>query len=89
VEASNLFERTGNVLKLVGDQYLARLYNLLATRFHLREWERSIRGKLEVIERVYQVLSDQVEAFRGEVLEILVIILILIEILLAIFMRHS
>jgi hypothetical protein len=88
VEASNLFERTGNVLKLVGDQYLARLYNLLATRFHLREWERSIRGKLEVIEGVYQVLSDQVQTFRGEFLEILVVILILIEILLAIFMRH-
>ena len=88
VEANGLFERTANVLKLVGDQYLARLYRLLATRFHLRDWERSIQRKLEVIEGVYRVLSDQGEAFRTEFLEIVVVILILIEILLAIFMRH-
>ena len=45
VEANGLFERTGNVLKLVGDQYLARVYRLLATRFHLPEWEKGIRRK--------------------------------------------
>ena len=88
VEASALFERTVNVLKLVGDQYLARLYRQLATRFHLREWERSIQRKLEVIEGVYQVLSDQGETFRAEFLEVVVVILILIEIILAVFMRH-
>jgi multiple sugar transport system permease protein len=35
VEANGLFERTVNVLKLVGDQYLSRLYRLLAARLHL------------------------------------------------------
>jgi hypothetical protein len=69
VEASTLFERTANVLKMVGDQYLARLYRLVATRFHLREWERSIERKLEVIEGI-------------------VVILILIEILIAVFLHH-
>jgi hypothetical protein len=88
VEASALFERTLNVLKLVGDQYLARLYRLLATRFHLREWERSISRKLEVIEGVYQVLSDQGVAFRTELLEIIVVVLIVIEVLLAVFQHH-
>src|ERR1043166_1389610 len=32
VEANGLFERTGNVLKLVGDPYLARIYRLVAKR---------------------------------------------------------
>src|SRR5262249_61390396 len=53
VEANELFERTGNVFKLVGDQYLARVYSLLARRFHLDEWERSIERKLHVLEGVY------------------------------------
>ncbi|HZP26412.1 MAG TPA: hypothetical protein VFB90_05120 [Dehalococcoidia bacterium] len=87
VEATGLFERTGNVLKLVGDQYLARVYRLLATRFHLREWERSIQRKLEVIEGVYQVVSDQTAAFRMEFLEIIVVVLIFLEIVLAL-VRH-
>jgi hypothetical protein len=88
VEASTLFERTVNVLKMVGDQYLARLYRLLATRFHLREWERSIQRKLDVIEGVYKVLADQGAEFRTEVLEIIVVVLIVVEILLAVFMHH-
>jgi hypothetical protein len=87
VEANDLFERTGNVLKLVGDQYLARVYDLLAARFHLAEWEESIRRKLEVAEGVYQVVSDQAAAYRTEALEIIIIILIAVEIVMGL-MRH-
>jgi hypothetical protein len=87
VEANGLFERTENVLKLVGDQYLARVYRLLAGRFHLEAWERSIQRKLEVAEGVYQVISDQTDTLRGEFLEIIVVFLILVEVLLALW-RH-
>jgi hypothetical protein len=85
VEANGLFERTGNALKLVGDQYLARVYRLLATRFHLPVWEQDIQRKLDVIEGIYQVISTQSSHFRSEFLEIVVVLLILIEVLLAVF----
>jgi hypothetical protein len=83
VEASGLFERTGNVLKLVGDQYLARVYRLVDGRFHLEEWEQSIQRKLEVAEGIYQVVSDQAASHRTEFLEVIVILLILLEVVLA------
>jgi hypothetical protein len=88
VEANALFERTGNSLKLLGDQYLARIYRLVATRFHLREWERNIQRKLEVAEGVYQVVSDQAVTSRMEFLEVVVIVLIAVEIVLSLI-RHS
>jgi hypothetical protein len=84
VDANGLFERTGNVLKLVGDQYLARVYRLLAARFHLEAWERSIQRSLEVAEGVYRVVADQAAAYRTEVLEVVVIVLIVVEVVLAI-----
>src|SRR5205085_2366471 len=84
VEANDLFERTGNVLKLVGDQYLARIYRLLATRFHLNEWERNIQRKLDVIQDVYAVISDQADSYRTQFLEFTVVLLIIIEVLIAI-----
>jgi hypothetical protein len=87
VEANDLFERTGNVLKLVGDQYLARVYGLLAARLHLREWESSIQRKLDVAEGIYGVVSDQANAHRTEFLELVVIFLIVLEIVLAVFHR--
>jgi hypothetical protein len=87
VEANSLFERTGNVLKLVGDQYLARIYRLLVARFHLEQWEQSIRGKLDAAQGVYQVVSDQSDTRRAEFLEVTVVFLILFEVLLALFKR--
>src|SRR5206468_5396737 len=59
VEANGLFERAGNALKLVGDPYLARVYRLLAARFHLETWEQSIDRSLRVAEDVYRVVADQ------------------------------
>jgi len=85
VEAADLFERTGNILKLVGSQYLARTYRLLAERFSLHTWERGIQRKLEILEGVYQVLADQAASFRTEFLEIIVIVLIALEIVLPFF----
>jgi hypothetical protein len=87
VEAADLFARTSNVLKLVGDQYLARVYRLLAERFHLTAWEASIRGNLDALEGSYKILSDQAATYRAELLEVLVIVLIAVEIGIAIF-RH-
>jgi hypothetical protein len=83
VEANGLFERTGNVLKLVGDPYIARVYRLVAQRFHLETWIENIQRKLEVAEGVYQVVADQAGSFRTEFLELIVVLLILIEIILA------
>jgi hypothetical protein len=87
VEANGLFERAGNALKLVGDQYLARVYRLMATRFHLETWEHNIQRKLEVAEGAYQVVSDQASGMRMEFLELVVVLLILLEVVLA-FLRH-
>ena len=87
IDAINLFERAGNALKFVGDQYLARVYQLIAARFHLSQWEQNIRSSLDVVEGAYQVVSDQSSAFRIELLEIIVIVLIAIEIVMA-FVRH-
>jgi hypothetical protein len=83
VEANDLFERTGNVLKLVGDPYLARVYRLAAQRFHLEAWEKSIQRKLDVTEGVYQVVADQASSYRMEVLELIIVLLILFEIVWA------
>lgn len=87
VEATSLFERTGNVLKLVGDTYLARVYRLLAARFHLETWEQNIQRKLDVAQGIYEVVADQATHLRSELLELIIVLLIVLEIFLA-FIRH-
>ena len=80
VDSAILFERVTNALKLVGDQYLARVYRLASQRFHLERWDASILRKLETLNSIYGKMSDQAATRRMEVLEWIIIILIAVSI---------
>lgn len=82
VDTALLYEAVENALKLLGDQYLARLYTSASNRFHLQEWHSSIRRKLDTLDSIYQKLSDQAAQRRSEVLEMIIIGLILVEIVM-------
>ncbi|MGE0826254.1 MAG: hypothetical protein AB7G75_19600 [Candidatus Binatia bacterium] len=84
-DSAILFEGVNNALKLLGDQYLARVYRLASQRFHLSEWDGSILRKLETLESIYQKMSDDAANQRIEILEWIIIILIAVEIVLSFF----
>jgi hypothetical protein len=76
VDNATLFEGVNNTLKLVGDQYLARVYRMVNRRFHLDEWDSSILRKLQTLESIYEKVSDQASNRRMEILEWVIIFLI-------------
>lgn len=85
MDSAILYEGINNAIKLVGDQYLARVYRQAATKLHLPERDASIERKLHTLDSIYAKLQDRQAALRMEVLEWIVIILILISILLPFF----
>ena len=76
IDNALLFEGVNNTLKLLGDQYLARVYRLVNRRFHLDEWDTSILRKLQTLESIYEKISDQATNRRMEILEWVIILLI-------------
>ena len=82
VDSAILFERVTNTLKLLGDQYLARVYRLVSQRFHLAAWDASIIRKLQALDSIYGKMADQTATRRMEVLEWIIIILIAISIII-------
>lgn len=82
VDGAILFERVSNAPKLLGDQYLARVYRLAAQRFHLSEWSTSALRKLDAIETIYNQMHDRAASRRLELLEWIIVILIAVEIVL-------
>ncbi|HWV44656.1 MAG TPA: hypothetical protein VN039_01300 [Nitrospira sp.] len=82
VDSALIFERVTNTLKLLGDQYLARVYRLVSQRFHLEAWDASILRKLQTLESIYGKMSDRAGTRRMEVLEWIIIILITLSIAL-------
>lgn len=79
-DSAILFEAATHSMKLVGDQYLSRVYRSVSQRFHLPQWGANINRKLETIDTIYDKMNDRQATVRLEVLEWIIIILILIEV---------
>jgi len=45
-------------IKLIGDWYSARLYSLIARKYHLDEWAEDIKEKLDMLEDVYTMATE-------------------------------
>ncbi len=82
MDSAVLYEDVNNAIKLVGDQYLARVYRLASSRFHLPERDLTIERKLNTLESIYTKMQDRRATIRLEVLEWIVIMLIAVEIVL-------
>jgi hypothetical protein len=83
VDAAVLFEQVTNALKLIGDQYLTRIYDLVSRRFHLADWDATIARKLQTVEGIYVKMADRAATRRMELLEWIIIVLIAISIVIA------
>ncbi len=80
VDNALLFESVNNALKLLGDQYMARVYTNAAKRFHLADWDASILRKLSTLESIYDKITERVASQRMELLEWIIIVLIALSI---------
>jgi hypothetical protein len=85
LDAAILFEQVTNALKLVGDQFLARVYSLASRRFHLAEWDASISRKLQTIDGIYGKMTDRAATRRMEILEWIIIVLFVLSLALSVF----
>jgi hypothetical protein len=82
LDTATLRERMINALKLIGDLYLTKIYTRTADRLHLAEWQRSLDGKLELVQKISDVFTSRAATARAEILELTIIILIAVEIAL-------
>lgn len=86
-EVTELTEKAENVLKVTEDVFLARVYLAALGIFRLPTVSSSVQRKLGIVRDTYTALFDEASSARGEVLELAIIILIVIEIGIAL-VRH-
>jgi hypothetical protein len=83
VELTEFTERVDNALKVVGDFYLARVYQSALARFRIATWQASVDGKQALVAQSYSLLKGEVDIRRSTILEVIVIVLILLELVTA------
>jgi len=83
VELSEMIERLENAVKIVGDFYLARLYQGAVRRFRLPAWQETVLRKQKLVADVNELIGDAADTSRSELLEMAIIALIIFEIVAA------
>jgi len=83
LELSEMIERLENAVKIVGDFYLARLYQGAVRRFRLAAWQETVLRKQKLLAEVNDLTGDAADTSRSELLELAVILLILWEVVAA------
>ena len=85
VDISVITERLENSIKITGDAYFLQLYSMLVAKLGLKDWRESINRKLEIIWNLHQVHIDNLNSLHSEILELVIIILIALEAIIAFY----
>jgi hypothetical protein len=82
IDVNEITDRTENALKMVGDIYSARLFNLTAARLGLSRWKESVQEKLKTLDDIYRFAVERVAISRGHLLELTIILILVLELVL-------
>jgi hypothetical protein len=82
IDVNELTDKTENALKIAGDVYAARLFTLVATRLGLEQWKGNVREKLKTLDDIYRFAVEQTAMARGELLELAIVLILVLELIL-------
>ncbi len=82
IEVNEVTDKTENALKIAGDVYTARLFTLVAARLGLDDWKGSVREKLKTLDDIYRFAVEQTAMARGELMELTIVLILVLELVL-------
>lgn len=82
IDLNEVTDRTVNALKFTGDIHAARLFGLVADRLGLAAWKGDVEAKLKTLADVHQFIVEQTSMARGQLLELAVVFILVLELLL-------
>ena len=82
IDLARFNDELSNISKFFGDWHVARLYEVVAARFHLSDWHRSVREKLQTVAELHEMLKHDQSNRWMMILEVTIVLLFLIDILM-------
>jgi len=81
LEITELTERADNAIKFLSDMFYARAYRLAAARVGANDYRSLVDQKLRIAGDLYESMLNEFREFRGFLLELLVIAILIIELI--------
>ena len=89
IDMARFNDELSNITKFFGDWHLARIYEKLASRFHLGGWHRNIEGKLKTLAELYQLLKQDQTNRWMMILEVTIVLLFIVDlVVLVLGLKH-
>lgn len=82
LDISEIIDRLEYHLKLIGDLFLAKVYQTASQRFYLEHWKSAVRQKLTTTESIFNESWGRLQTNRMVILETAIVILFIIDIIL-------
>src|SRR2546423_7429276 len=82
IDLARLSDELSNITKFFGDWHLARIYQALASRFHLADWHKTTDEKLKTLDNLYQLLQADRNNRYMLILEITIVLLFLVDVIM-------
>ena len=83
-EVTELTEKVDNALQVTEDVYLARIYAAALDLYRVPTVSAAVDRKLSIIRDTYAALYDEASSSRSGLLEIIIVVMIAVEIILAV-----
>ena len=87
IDLTRLSDELSNITKFFGDWHLARIYEAIASRFHLSDWHASIDEKLKALDDLYQLLQQDRTNRAMLILETTIVLLFILDLVLLFGLR--
>jgi tRNA isopentenyl-2-thiomethyl-A-37 hydroxylase MiaE len=84
IDLARFGDELSNITKFMGDWHLARVHDMIASRFHLNEWHKNVDDKVRTLDNLYQFLQHDQSNRWMLILEAAIVLLFIID-LVAIF----
>jgi len=82
IDLARYNDELSNITKFFGDWHLARVYELMAARFHLTDWHRNVDEKLKTLDNLYQMLQHDQSNRWMLILEVTIVLLFIIDLIM-------
>lgn len=79
IDVNELTDRLENAVKFVGDIYAARLFGNVAARLGLDRWKNNVEEKLRTLNEIYQSAVQETGMSQGNILELVIVFILVIE----------
>jgi hypothetical protein len=73
IRTQSILESVERNIKLIGDWYSAKLYALISRKFHLNSWKANIKEKLDTLEDVYTMATENFSVSYRATLEFIIL----------------